>query len=48
MIRQRKNKDRLKIIRELDAFPKVKEEYVENTKLGGTCKKKIKKNRVYE
>jgi hypothetical protein len=37
MIRQRRNRDKtLNVIRNFDAFPKVKEEYIENTRIGGT------------
>lgn len=37
-IRQRITKDPLKLVRKLDAFPKVKEEYQTSTKIGGTRK----------
>ena len=37
-IRNRGTKDPLKIVRKLDAFPKIPEQYIETTKVGGTRK----------
>lgn len=37
-LRQRFSKDPLKVVRQLDAFPKVPEEYQQSTKIGGTRK----------
>lgn len=37
-LRQRFSKDPLKVVRQLDAFPKVKEEYQQSTRIGGTRK----------
>ncbi len=36
MIRNRGTKDRLKIVRQLDAFPKIPEKYKTSSKIGGT------------
>lgn len=41
MIRNRSSKDRLKIIRQLDAFPKIKEEYQQSSEIGGTRMQKF-------
>lgn len=41
MIRNRSSKDRLKLIRQLDAFPKVKEEYQLSSEIGGTRMQKL-------
>lgn len=38
MLRKKTTKDTLKAIRQLDAFPKIPEEYQESTKIGGTRK----------
>lgn len=38
MIRNRSTRDPLKVVRQLDAFPKVPEEYRTSTKIGGTRK----------
>lgn len=38
MIRNRGTKDRLKIVRQLDAFPKIPEKYKTSSKIGGTRK----------
>lgn len=38
MLRRRNTKDPLRVIRQLDAFPKVPEEYQQSTKIGGTRK----------
>lgn len=37
-LRQRFSKDPLKVVRQLDAFPKVPEEYQQSTRIGGTRK----------
>lgn len=39
-IRNRASKDPLKLVRQLDAFPKIKEEYQISSKIGGTRKQK--------
>lgn len=38
MIRNRSSRDPFKVVRQLDAFPKVPEEYRTSTKIGGTRK----------
>lgn len=38
MIRNRGNKDPLKIVRKLDAFPKIPQEYKVGSGVGGICK----------
>lgn len=37
-LRQRFSKDPLRVVRQLDAFPKVPEEYQQSTRIGGTRK----------
>lgn len=37
-LRQRFTKDPLKLVKKLDAFPKVPEEYQQSTRIGGTRK----------
>lgn len=41
MLRKRSTKDTLKVIRQLDAFPKIPQEYQESSKIGGTRKHNI-------
>lgn len=38
MLRSRASRDPLKVVRKLDAFPKVPEEYQTSSKIGGTRK----------
>lgn len=38
MLRSRPNRDPLKVVRNLDAFPKISEEYQQSSKIGGTRK----------
>lgn len=38
MIRNRGTKDPLKVVRKLDAFPKIPQEYKVGSSVGGTCK----------
>lgn len=40
-IRQRFSKDPLKLVKKLDAFPKIPEECQQSTRIGGTRKQKI-------
>lgn len=42
-LRQRFSKDPLKVVRQLDAFPKVSEQCQQSTRIGGTRKQKKRK-----
>lgn len=39
-LRQRFSKDPLKVVRQLDAFPKIPEECQQSTRIGGTRKQR--------